>query len=329
MSRIFINFLRIIGLIGMVFGLVLMPQTLIGASIFLVFGTSALIWAFILDCQNIEQARVTHRTEISHRITELTQQPWAPRQSLQISGNTFNKLVISTLLMSACVFIIHEEYENASCDWKLISFFALFFLYLSIIAVRSLSSLGKPVCELSKEGITLPIYGKIDWRHVDEIDLKTRMIGSKRVYFLELHLSKNPDALKTFHWTDRIAALFALGPIQRRILSIHLASCNEMPEVIAEVAMYLRQQANGAIDENSHTLLNIYEKAEELISEFREKHLAGEKNKQFDADMKKLDDDLKRIYSTGMKYEQFSSDMKNIQSGITNELEKFIQSKNH
>ena len=93
--------------------------------------------------------------------------------------------------------------------------------------------------------------------------------------------------------------------------------------------MYLRQQANGAIDDNSHTLLNIYEKAEELISEFREKHPAGEKNKQFDTDMKKLDDDLKRIYSTGMKYEQFSSDMKNIQSGITNELEKFIQSKNH
>ena len=71
MSRIFINFLRIIELIGMVFDLVLMPQTLIGASIFLVFGTSALIWAFLLDCQNIEQARVTHRTEISHRITAM------------------------------------------------------------------------------------------------------------------------------------------------------------------------------------------------------------------------------------------------------------------
>ena len=135
MSRILNCLLVIIGMTCTISGLILMPRMPIAAGIAFVVGIPAFILGMVRDNQRTKQIKSTHQAQVAHRVAELTRQPWTPNQSLVITGNTLNALVISILSMSIPIFIIYEEYTSISPNWKIIILFILFFLLLLTTAI--------------------------------------------------------------------------------------------------------------------------------------------------------------------------------------------------
>ncbi|MFA9949545.1 hypothetical protein [Dentiradicibacter hellwigii] len=314
--------LSVIGMVCMISGLILMPRMPSAAGIAFVVGIPAFILGMVRDNRRTKQIKSTHQAHVARRVAELTQRPWAPNQSLVITGNTFNALVISILSMSIPIFIIYEEYTSISPNWKIIILFILFFLLLLTTAIRCFILLGKPICKFSKDKISIPVYGEINWKYIDKISLKTK-IGRKTLYFLKLYLSDSPEFLKTICRINRLMALLVLGSMRCREVSISITSANEDPEVIAKVAIYLWHQATETVYDYDPELLDIYNEVGQYISEFWKKHPTGERNNKFYSDMKQLDADLEKIYLKGNRKKNFSLDMKQLESDLERDVPRW------
>ena len=163
MSRILNCLLVIIGMTCTISGLILMPRMPIAAGIAFVVGIPAFILGMVRDNQRAKQIKSAHQAQVARRVAELTRRPWAPNQSLVITGNNFNILVISILCMGCCLFAIYDLYISLSVDWIIVIAVIIIFPVTLFLAARSISLLGKPICTLSKYAITTPIYGKIEW----------------------------------------------------------------------------------------------------------------------------------------------------------------------
>ena len=278
MSRILNCLLVIIGMTCTISGLILMPRMPIAAGIAFVVGIPAFILGMVRDNQRAKQIKSAHQAQVARRVAELTRRPWAPNQSLVITGNNFNILVISILCMGCCLFAIYDLYISLSVDWIIVIAVIIIFPVTLFLAARSISLLGKPICTLSKYAITTPIYGKIEWQYIEKIYLQ--IVGNKFTResgLLTLYLSDKIKILKNTHWTDRILALFRLGAIAHKKIEILLNQSNEAPQTIAETANFLRCQATKNTYRTNSIFLDKFDKTDKYISNLLEKRNTSKK----------------------------------------------------
>lgn len=241
----------IINFILLVLGLVLTAIGLIafygnpGLFIVLALGVGLIFAAFVSDRRRERRAAEKRRHNITHRIAELTKAPWPSHQTMKILSNVRWMLLVIALMGTASAGIVYIGITEGAIQWPPV-LSGSFLLALTLFALpRNLLGLGKPSCELDRNGFVTPIHGRIPWHEVNGIHLQQFTNRGVTVSTLFIRVENYRRVVADIHWTERILAIFGLGALRRGIVAIRLNDSKEVPETIYAVARFLWKQSTA------------------------------------------------------------------------------------
>lgn len=266
----------IVGLLGVAGGLVMLKSVPIVA--YFVIGIGALILTFsVISDQRFAKKTSSERKEITRqRVSELTQKPWAQNQSLKVPGSGFFLLTASILISLVCATAVYANLTTDVHNWVILVGSSVFLPFFVLMIFRSFACLGKPSCELDRDGIKTPLCGKIAWKDIDGVHLQTMDYRGSKSFYLILRVCNTPHVLKDIHWSEHILSLVGLGVIARRVISVQLAFQGETPETIAAVATFLWRQASGLVHDWNPMLSQTHNEAAKRVAEVMAKHSSSE-----------------------------------------------------
>jgi len=238
-------------------------------------GVGLIIVAYISDQRRELREKEKQRTDIARRIAELTQTPWTSNQTLIIHGSVW-MVVLLLLAGLAGAWAVYAGITATSTSWTL-AMSGSFFLVLSAIALpRGLSGLGKPACELDRNGFITPIHRQIPWREVTGIHLQQYTYRGRTTSILLFRTDHYQRIVTDIHWTVRVLALIGLGAIRRGVVGVPLNDSKEKPETIYAVARFLWKQATGHDYEWNPMLSHTYNEAAKRMEDITVRRLDPE-----------------------------------------------------
>lgn len=252
---------KIVNLLLLVGGMIVAVFGLAGfhvAAILLGFGMIGV--AYFSDQRRERWKKEKRSADIARRIAELTQAPWDSHKTLKLDGNHW--LAVGLMLGGfTSSLAIHKGITSDAVHWQWVLGGAFFLALIAIALPRSLASLGKPVCELDRNGFAVPIHGRIPWREVSGIDLYQFTHRGMTTSILLFRVARYQHVVANIHWTERVLALFGLGAIARGIVGVRLTTSRENPETVYAVARFLWKQATGHDYNWNPMLTNEYNEA--------------------------------------------------------------------
>ena len=254
MRKLFFFLLTIIGVVLFIAGLpalflfIFSPDSRasVGVAVMAVAtiaGGGMVYWGYRGD----QKREKTEEQKQHERITSLTKKPWSSHQVLKIrasAGWYLALIFLGCLFFILPVIIIFHELPKAR--WDILALCA-FMLCLGVpLLAQQIPFIGKPLVELTTQGIKTPLYGMISWSDIEGIHL--HITSSQRGEFYTLILKTNERLKKDhFHWASkRIFSLFFHPRFSsREMIYVRLPSSREPPKAIEAVARFLWTQATG------------------------------------------------------------------------------------
>jgi len=244
-----VNLLLLVGgMIIAVFGLAAFHVAVI------LLGVGMIVVAYFSDQRRERREKEQRSADIARRIAELTQAPWHSHKTLKLHGSHW--MAVGLMLGGlASALATHKGITSASVQWQWVLGGSFFLAVIAIGLPRSLASLGKPACELDRNGFVMPIHGRIPWREVTGIHLYQFTHRGMTTSTLLFRVARYQNIVADIHWTERALALFGLGAVARGIVGVRLVSSKESPETVNAVARFLWKQATGH-DYNWNSMLS-------------------------------------------------------------------------
>ncbi len=244
---------RLANLLMLSIGIILIPSSfsallhnnnLLFAATICLIGIGLIAFSSIRDSRYEKKLKENKQVEISRRISELTKKPWLSDQTLQVHRSTsMTLLTISMGIISAILIKVWLTMPSVSWPYLL---GGLVFLLITVIALsRFYVGIGKPACEMNRNGFNIPIHGFIPWKEVIGIYLHEVATRGNANYVLLFKVENYTKVVTDIHWTDRMFGLFGLGAMKRGVVGVQLKDPKESPEVIYAVAKFLWKQATG------------------------------------------------------------------------------------
>jgi hypothetical protein len=236
--------LLIMGMIASGVGLAGM-RTRHGAWVLLVAGLALVALACVSDRRREARREERRRLAIEKRTAQLAGQPWRPGQSLRLPQPA-RTLVLPPLLTLLGIGGVWLHWHLPTSQWPPL-IVGVPLLALGVLAQsRILGGIGRPALELSSAGLITPLSGAIAWREVAGIFLHS--VTTRRGATTHLILFRVPcyaKVVSSVHWTDRLLAVFRLGPLACGRLAVILAGSKEPPQAVYALARHLWKQQTG------------------------------------------------------------------------------------
>lgn len=234
----------------------------------LLSGLGLIAFAFMRDGRHEKTLKENKQVETNRRISELTKKPWLSDQTLQVHrSTTMTLLAISMGTISAILIKVGLAIESIPWTYLLCG---LLFLVVTVITLsRFYVGIGKPACDLNRNGLNIPIHGFIPWKEVMGICLHEVATRGNTNYILLFRVENYAKVVTDIHWTDRMFGLFGIGAIGRGVVGVQLNDQKEQPEVFYAVARFLWKQATGFDYDWNPSLSDAYnESAKQLARVF-------------------------------------------------------------
>lgn len=270
MAKQFAHLLLVIGMMLVGVGFVLAKTSATTWFILVVLGAGLVIWAFVIDGRHEKRVAEQRKNKIEQRTLELTAAPRAANQALAIKGDSGAPLFFIAALAGVGMVYASVEDSNAPPMFFLGGIFvsALF----SFALFRALPGVGKPLLEMSPQGIRMPIHGFIAWREIGGISLSKHSHRGVTTYTLIFKIENYRRAVADIHWTERLLSLLGVGALRRGVVSVLLRNSSEEPETVYAVARSLWQQSTGRNHHWSPMFSAEYNQALRRLDEFRATH---------------------------------------------------------
>jgi hypothetical protein len=204
------------------------------------------ILAIILDHRRARQAALWRKIHLKHRIANLTKIPWQPHQSLKIKGIGFHFIFYSVSIGFFGALLISSGISAEQWKWSNLLAGSICLAISLLMMAYELSVLGKPACELDRDGVSIPLFGRIPWHAITGIHLLEQTHRRMTIaYKLSFRVSDTQNILPHAHWMERFLYALHIGRIRQKALSTWLLDKNELPETVEAVARFLWKQATG------------------------------------------------------------------------------------
>lgn len=234
----------------------------------LLSGLGLIAFAFMRDSRHEKTLKENKQLETNHRINELTKKPWLSDQVLQVRRSaTMTFLAISMGIASVILIKVGLAMPSIPLSYSL---GGLMFLAITVISLsRFYVGIGKPACEMNRNGFIIPIHGFIPWKEVTRICLHEVTTRGNTNYILLFKIEDYAKIATNIHWTELMLATLRLGVMRRGVVGVQLKDPKEPPKVIYAVSKFLWKQSKGFDYDWNPNLSDAYnESAKQLVKVF-------------------------------------------------------------
>jgi len=238
-------FLVIFGVIAVGSGLAWWRNQPALALLLLALGLALITLAYFSDRGRERRAEQRKRAAIQQRIDEFARRPAGSSQTLQVHGGL--RYVLAGLLLAllgvAVVIMASADVRHEVIPLMLGVLLVPMGL---LLLLRALAGVGQPALELDGVGFATPLTGRIPWREVSGICLRTvtQRNGSES-FFLMFRVQRFARVAPRIHWTNRLLAVFHLGALARGVVNVSLPSKKDPPAAVYALARQLWKQSTG------------------------------------------------------------------------------------
>lgn len=312
MTRLFNLFFVLIGLVLVGFGLTMVKMNGdLRFAIVSAIGSGLIIWGFIRERRREKRIAEQRKKNIEQRTRELTGTPWKANDVLVVKGDSLIPLLSFGTLIGMAVTYFGVVAPNTP---SAIFFIGIVFSFFSLVMLlRALSDIGKPLLEISPQGVRMSIHGFIAWSEIGGISLSVYSHRGITTYALAFQVENYRHAVKDIHWSERLLSWFGMGALRRGIVSVPLKNAGEEPETIHSVARFLWQQSTGRGHVWSPTLSADMNQALRRLDEFKAKRIRHFET--LDAKMQENPESaLQEIERFNKEMEQFRNDWNTVKA---------------
>lgn len=211
----------------------------------LTLGIAMVVLAYVSDRRRTRRVDERKRVAVQQRTDALTRRAAGSAQSLQISSGILTAVVGPMVAaMGAAALSMDVTSTNHDAILLVVGVFSLALGLL--ISARTLPAIGQPILEINMTGFATPLNGKIAWRDVSGIHLRTLATrNGSESFTLLFRVPQFARVVRRVHWTDRLTGLFGLGPLVKGVVGIGLFSSKEPPAAVYALARLLWKQSTG------------------------------------------------------------------------------------
>ena len=244
--------LQLVNLLLVIFGVIAVGSGLVWwrnqpalALLLLVSGVALIALAYFSDRGREQRAEQRKRAAIRQRIDEFARRPAGSSQTLRLGGGPRNILagLLLTLLGLAVAVMASADLRH---DVIPLILGVLLVPVGLLLLLRALAGVGQPALELDSVGFATALTGRIPWREVSGICLRTvtQRNGSES-FFLMFRVQRFAPVAPRIHWTERLLAVFRLGALARGVVNVSLPSKKDPPAAVYALARQLWKQSTG------------------------------------------------------------------------------------
>lgn len=224
-----------------------------GAVLLLVTGLALVALAYISDRARAQRIERRRQVAVRQRIDALTAAKGDSSQTLKVHGGLrmlLGGLFLSILGMS----VVTMASAGAMHDVVPLLAGIVIVPVGLLMLMRAWPAMGRPTLELDKAGFVTPWSGRIPWREVSGVCLNAvAQRNGGQSFTLSFRVRQFARVAPQIHWTDRLLAVFRLGPLARGVVAVPLLSPREPPQAVHALARQLWKQSTGRdYDWNPH-----------------------------------------------------------------------------
>ncbi|MGY3041729.1 membrane protein implicated in regulation of membrane protease activity [Rhodanobacter sp. TND4EL1] len=213
------------------------------ALLLLALGLALVALAYVSDRRRERRADQRKRAAIQQRMDEFARRPGGSSQALKVRGGA-RYLLAGLLLTLMGMGVVCMASGDARHDVIPLVLGALLVPVGLLLLLRALAGVGQPALELDAGGFVTPLTGRIPWREVSGIALRTvAQRNGRESFFLMFRVKRFAHVAPRIHWTDRLLAVFHLGALAKGVVTVGLPSAKDPPGAIYAMARMLWKQS--------------------------------------------------------------------------------------
>lgn len=238
-------FLVIFGVIAVGAGLASWRTRPAMALLLLAFGLALIALAYFSDRGRERRAEQRKRAALQQRIDEFARRPAGSSQTLQLHGGL--RYILAGLLLTLLgVGVVIMAAADIRHDVIPLLLGAALVPVGLLILLRALAGAGQPTLELDSAGLVTPLTGRIPWREVSGVCLRSvPQRNGEEIFSLMFRVQQFARVAPRIHWTDRLLAIFHLGALAKGVVTVALPSKKEPPAAVYALARQLWKQSTG------------------------------------------------------------------------------------
>lgn len=251
MLRVISMLLLVLGIIIIGAGLNIVYSDMTMAVIAVGLGLLIIIYANILDRKYLKNREKRYTQKVKHEIHKLMKISSWPAGKVLKAGSEIDLgiflfclfvIVIGPILIYNEIMLNPVNWENILVSGCILAMAVLYFFY-------SIPYLGKPACELSRDGFFTPRWGFIPWHQVFGIGLSFYLDRFRLRHYTLCFYIKNSQSILEKRRMQRMLIYLGLVHTQDNYFNIDITlnsnSKCEAPETIKMVAKLLWEKATG------------------------------------------------------------------------------------
>lgn len=244
--------LQLVNLFLVIFGVIAVGSGLAGwrnhpsmALVLLTLGLALVVLAYFSDRRRERRAEERKCATVQRRIDEFAHRPAGSSQTLKVRGG-LRDILAGLLLTIMGVGVA----SMASIDIRHEMIPLILGVLLApvglLLLLRAWAGMGQPALELDAIGFVTPFSGRIPWREVSGIALRTvvQRHGGES-FFLMLRVKQFARIAPRIHWTDRLLAMIGQGALAKGVVTVGLPGTHEPPATVYALARQWWKQATG------------------------------------------------------------------------------------
>ena len=261
-------FLVIFGVIAIGAGLATWNHYLAMALLLFALGGALVALAYVSDRRRERHVQEKKRLAIQQRIDEFARGSASSSLTLKVGGG-FVYLLASLVMTALSAVLLYVEAIAPTHDVILLLAGVFLFPLGLLLLFRTWASVGQPRLELNGTGFITPLNGRIAWRDVSGIALRT--ISGRyghETFALMFRVKQFARVAARIHWTDRLLAVFRIGPLVKGVVSVGLPFAKDPPQAVYAFARQLWKQSTGNDYEWNPLLSDDYNEAMKRVGAF-------------------------------------------------------------
>ena len=273
MLRVISTLLSLLGVIIITAGLIIGFRDMAIAAVVIGLGFLTIRYANILDEKYLKKRERKHTQKVKEEIHKLMKiSSWPAGKVLRTDPEiNLGIFLFSLFIIVIGSILIYNEMISDPVSLEIILASGCILVMAALYFFNSIPYLGKPACELSRDGFFTPRWGFIPWCQVFGIALSSYSDRfDLRHYTLYFHV-ENSQSIIEKRWVQRMLVYLGLVHAHANYFNIAIAlnsnSKYETPETIGAVAKLLWNKATGRQYDWKPWLSDAYNDAVRRISE--------------------------------------------------------------
>ena len=310
MLRVIIMLLLLPGILILGVGIAKVYSDIAMAAITIGLGLGIIICVNILDKKYLNSREKRYIQKTKQEIRELIKiNSWPAGKVLKTGAERLPGMFLFSLFIIVIGFMLIYDGEILNLvSWEIVLVSSCILVMAVLYSFNFIFYLGKPACELSRDGFFTPRYGFIPWRQVFGIYLSSYSSRFDSRYYTLYFYVENSQSILEKRWMRRMLVYLGLVRAHANYFTITIAlnsnSKHKAPETIEMAANLLWEKATGRQYDWNPFFSDAYNGAIRRISENSVNIKDGQKNeflpdqleqlKQCEEDCKIIADELNR-----------------------------------